>query len=89
MSLKRRIWIAVLTGLFLSDALYVLWHGTNNRALFWPQEIGFILTVLLKGIHSASETDFAVICIPTNAFVYASVIFSLSSLAARLRKTLS
>jgi hypothetical protein len=76
MSLKRRIWIAALTGLLLSDALYLLSYRTHNRALFWPQAIGFTLTMLLKGVHSASEADFAVISVPTNAFVYASVIFA-------------
>ena len=86
MSLKRRIWIAALTGLFLSDALYLLSYRTHNHALYWPQAIGFFLTMLLRGVHSASETDFAVISIPTNALVYASVIFCLLSLAAR-RKT--
>jgi hypothetical protein len=86
MSLKPRIWIAALTGLFLSDALYLLSDRMHKQALFWPQAIGFILTMLLRGVHSASETDFAAISIPTNAFVYASVIFCLLSLAAR-RKT--
>ncbi len=86
MSLKRRIWIAALAGLFLSDALYLLSYRTNNRAFYWPQTIGFLLTMLLRGVHSASEFDFVAITIPTNAFVYALVIFCLISLAAR-RKT--
>jgi hypothetical protein len=86
MSLKRRIWIAALTGLFLSDALYLLSNRMLNKVLFWPQAIGFVLTMLLRGVHTASETDFAAISIPTNAFVHASVIFCLLSLTA-LRKS--
>jgi hypothetical protein len=86
MSLKRCIGFAALTGLLLSVLLYLLSYGTHNQALYWPQAIGFSLTMLLRGVHSASETDFAAISIPTNAFVYASVIFCVVSLAAR-RKT--
>jgi len=85
MSLKRRIGFAALTGLLLSVLLYVLSYGTHNLALYWPQVIGFFLTMLLRGVHSASEADFAIICIPTNAVVYAAVILVLSSLAS-LRK---
>jgi len=88
MSVKRRIWIAALTGLFLSDALYFLLYRTHNRALVWPQAIGLYVCMLLRGVHSASELDFVVISIPTNALIFALIIFSLSSLVARRKTTI-
>jgi hypothetical protein len=83
MSVKRRIWIAALTGLVLSDALYLLLYRTHNRALVWPQAIGLYVCMLLRGVHSASEADFILISIPINALVYALFIFALSSLTSR------
>jgi len=83
MSLKLRARNAALGGLLLSVALYLLFHVTFSPLVYWPQTIGFFLTLLLRGVHSASKTDFVLISIPTNALVYASVIFCLSSLAAR------
>jgi hypothetical protein len=72
-----------LTGLFLSDALYLLSYRTHNQALFWPQAIGFSVRMLLRGVHSASEADFILISIPINAVVYALFILALSSLTSR------
>jgi hypothetical protein len=86
MSPRQRARNATLGGLLLSGALFLLFHVTFSPFVYWPQAIGFYVTMLLRGVHTASRTDFVIIGIPTNALVYASVIFCLSSLAAR-RKT--
>jgi hypothetical protein len=83
MSVKRRIWIAAFSGLFLSVALYLISYGRHNHALLWPQAIGLYVCLLLRGVHSASETDFILISIPINAVVYALFILGLSSLTSR------
>lgn len=77
MSLRRRALIAILAGLLLSAALYLLTYVTHSQFFYWPQMIGFYVTVLLRGVHSASKTDYVIIGIPTNAIVFASVIFGL------------
>jgi len=77
---------AALGGLLLSVALFLLFHVTFSPFVYWPQVVGLYVCMLLRGVHSASEIDFVVISIPTNALIYALVIFGLSSLVAR-RKT--
>jgi hypothetical protein len=86
MSPRQRARNATLGGLLLSGALFLLFHVTFSPFVYWPQAIGFYVTMFLRGVPMASRTDFVIIGIPTNALVYASVIFCLSSLAAR-RKT--
>jgi hypothetical protein len=86
MSIKRRARIAGLAGLLLSVALYLLSRASGGLLFYWPQTIGFYVTMLLRGVHTASKADFVIIGIPTNSVVYASVVFVLTSLVAR-RKT--
>jgi hypothetical protein len=86
MSLRQRARNAALGGLLLSGALSLLFHVTFSPFVYWQQAIGFYVCMLLRGVHSASEIDFVVISIPTNALICALVIFGLSSLVV-LRKT--
>ena len=83
MSPRQRARNAALGGFLLSGALFLLFHVTFSPFVYWPQAIGIFLTMLLRGVHSASEFDFVVIGIPTNALIFALVIFSLSSLVAQ------
>jgi hypothetical protein len=86
MSLGKRALIAILAGLLLSVVLYLVSYASSGLLFYRPQAIGFYLTMLLRGVHTASRMDFVIIGIPTNALVYASVIFGVSSLIVR-RKT--
>jgi hypothetical protein len=86
MSLGKRASIAILAGLLLSVALYLVSYASSSLLFYRPQAIGFYLTMLLRGVHTASRMDFVIIGIPTNALVYALVIFGASSLIVR-RKT--
>jgi hypothetical protein len=83
MSLERSVWIAILAGLLLSVVLYLVSYASSGLLFYRPQAIGFYLTMLLRGVHTASKMDFVFIGVPTNALVYASVIFGVSSLIAR------
>jgi len=86
MSLGRSVWIGILAGLLLSVVLYLVSYASSGLLFYRPQAIGFYLTMLLRGVHTASGMNFVIIGIPTNALVYASVIFGVSRLIAR-RKT--
>lgn len=88
MNLKLRARNAALGGLLLSVILYLLLHITFSPFVYWPQVVGINVCTLLRGVDSASETDFALISIPTNALIYALAILGISSLAAQ-RKNLS
>jgi hypothetical protein len=65
MSLKQRARNAALGGLPLSVVLFLLFHVTFSPFVYWPQVVGIYVCMLLRGVHSASETDFALISIPT------------------------
>ncbi len=88
MSLRQRARNAALGGLLLSVCLFLLFHVTFSPFVYWPQAIGFYVCMLLRGVHSASETDFALISIPINALIYSLALLGISSLAAQ-RKNLS
>ena len=45
--------------------------------LYWPQAVGFYTCMLIRGVHSATKSDYAAIGIPINAAIYAVVIFGL------------
>jgi hypothetical protein len=79
MSAGKRIGMAALAGLLPSGSLSLLSYSTKSPFWVWPQMVGFYLTLIFRGFHSASEIDFLMISVPTNALVYASVIFGLSS----------
>jgi hypothetical protein len=83
MSPKKRALIAIPAGLLLSVFLFILSYATHSALLAWPQVIGFFSTMALRGVHSATKIDFAIIGIPANAVIYASLIFALSSLGPR------
>jgi hypothetical protein len=83
MNRERRALISILAGLLLSSVFFLLSWGAEANVLFWPQVIGFYLVLILKGVHSATKTDFALISIPANAVVYSLVIFALSGRVLR------
>jgi hypothetical protein len=91
MSLKHRVLKAILACVALSVAFLLLFLVSNNALVYWPQWIGIklmYLTLLLRGVsvQSSSDIDFVVVVIPTNALIYASIIFGVSSLVTQ-RKT--
>jgi hypothetical protein len=45
--------------------------------------MGFFVCALVRGLHSATDTDYALIGIPTNAAVYAAIILILLLLIRR------
>ena len=87
--MKRHLWIAVLSGVAIAAALMALnfnidpdRHGVISRLGLIAQFPGWFLCVLLRGIHSATTTDYVVIAIPINSAFYASIIL----VALRLRR---
>lgn len=77
---RKRACVAVVIGILLSVVLFLLSYATRNEFLAAPQWAGFFITMLLRGIHSASKTDYALIGIPINAAIYALIIFGLTGL---------
>ena len=74
----KQLWIAVVIGFAISAALFNLAYATHSSVLEMPQLIGFLVCMLLRGgVHSATKTDYALIALPVNAAIYASVIFML------------
>jgi hypothetical protein len=69
MSARTRVGIAALAGLLLSGSLFLLSYSTESPFWVWPQMVGFYLTLILGGFHSASGIDFLMISVPTNALV--------------------
>ena len=67
MSLGKRALMAILAGLLLSVTLFLFSYVTDSQLWYWPQAIGFYLTMLLRAVHSASAFDFIIISVPTNA----------------------
>jgi hypothetical protein len=71
--------MAILAGLLLSVTLFLFSYVTDSQLWYWPQAIGFYLTMLLRGVHLASAFDFVTMSVPTNALIYALVIFGFRS----------
>jgi hypothetical protein len=69
--------MAVIGGLAISAILALATYATHSPLFFAPQYIGFWLCMLLRGAESANHTDFALIALPTNAAIYAGLIFVL------------
>jgi len=76
-SIQQRVWVAILAGSLISVALYVGSYSAPIRFMFWLQAIGFYACMVIRGVHTATKTDFVMIAIPINAAVYAVVIFGL------------
>jgi hypothetical protein len=72
-----RMWIAVVAGFVISAVLFYLSYATRSSALMLPQSIGFFVCMFLRGVHSATKTDYALIALPINAVIYAAVILIL------------
>jgi hypothetical protein len=83
MSLKLRARNAALGGLLLSVALFLLFLATFGSFVYWQQVVGIYVCELLRSIQRLSEIACVLIVIPTNALIYALVIFGVSSLVAR------
>jgi hypothetical protein len=81
------MWIAILIGFAISAVLFNLAYATHSSALTMPQFIGFYVCMLLRGVHSATKTDFALIAIPVNAVIYCAVIFILMRVIRRAKSS--
>ncbi len=79
-SFPRQLLISIVAGLCLSAVLFFSSYATQSTALFWPQAIGIFICWLLRGVHTATKADYALIAIPVNAVVYAAVILVLLKL---------
>ena len=81
-SSKRRWLIAMVIGLVISATLfavsYALPRGDLLYSLYTPQSIGLWVTMIVRGVHSATETDFALIGVPINGFLYGLFIFAIA-----------
>jgi hypothetical protein len=75
--LVRQAWIAVITGFAISATLFYSSYATDSDLLALPQAIGFWACMVLRGVHSATKMDFALIALPINAAIYAMCIFVL------------
>lgn len=84
-SLRKRAWIAVGFGSCVSVVLFLLSYATHSLFLTWLQVIGFFICILIRGIDSATKTDYVVISIPINAAIYALMIFGITTLWGRWR----
>ena len=77
------MWVAILAGLLLSSVLFIGSHFTSNYFLYWLQAIGLYTCMVIRGVHTSTEADFATIAIPINAAIYAFVIFGLMRFRAK------
>ena len=84
-NVRKRAWIAALAGSSLSVTLFVASYATDGISLAWAQAIVFLVCVLLRGVHSSTKTDFALIGLPINAIIYSLAIFALASIFGRKR----
>lgn len=75
-SISRHFWMALLGGLALSALLYCL-SSPKTEFLAYPQIVGWLACMILRGVHTATVTDFVLIAIPINAAIYTLVIFLL------------
>jgi len=73
-SAVKQIGITLIAGFGLSAMLFWLSYATKSDLLFWPQCVGFVVCIALRGLHSATKTDFAEIMIPINAAIYTGFI---------------
>jgi hypothetical protein len=73
----KQLWIAVVIGFAISAVLFSLGYLTHSRAVAMPQNIGFVVCMVLVGIHNATKSDYALIALPVNAVIYAAVVFIL------------
>jgi hypothetical protein len=76
-SAVKQIGVALIAGFGLSAALFWLSYATNSELLFCPQCVGFVVCIALRGVHSATKTDFAEIMIPINAAIYTGFVLVL------------
>jgi hypothetical protein len=76
--IKRSACVAIFSGTLVSVALFLWVYSTRGAFfLYWPQAVGFYTCMLIRGVHSATKSDYAAIGIPINAAIYAVVIFRL------------
>ena len=73
--LAKHFLIALMAGFGASVVLF--FSAYASPSLFWPQVVGFWLCMVLCGVHASTKVDMALIGIPTNALIYATVIFLL------------
>lgn len=71
----KQLWIAGVSGFAMSAALFSLAYAMHSTVLAAPQFIGFFVCMVFRGVHSATEIDYAIIGIPVNAAIYAAFIF--------------
>jgi hypothetical protein len=83
----RHAWASVISGSAASALLFYLSYATSSTLLFWPQYVGMVVCMALRGVHSATETDYAMIAIPINAVIYATGIFAMLRVFARRRRS--
>ena len=61
---KRTAWAAIFSGTLVSVVLFVSVYSTRIFFLYWPQAFGFYICMLIRGIHTATKSDYALIAIP-------------------------
>lgn len=74
MSSSRHFWVAVGCGFTASALLFYCSYATHSAVLDWPQIVGLWLCWAVLGIHSVTETDYALIAMPINGAIYAVII---------------
>jgi len=91
--LRKDAWIAVLAGLLLAVVLWLAsyWmgdsHNVFNYFVFGLQFMGWWACIVLRGIHSATMTDFGEIGIPINAVIYTAAIFCVLRILAKIKNS--
>ena len=89
MTNRKRFFVALGIGFGVSATLFAVSHSITGELmyrLYWLQAIGFWATWLLRGFHSATDSDVALIGIPVNGLLYALFIFCTSWVWAKFRK---
>ena len=82
MTNRQRILIAGAVGIVISASLLILSYEFGGPVLFWPQVVGYYICILIRGYHTSTWRDFALITLPINAAVYAVAIYLLLKLFA-------
>jgi hypothetical protein len=72
---KRSASVAIFAGTLVSVVLFLGVYSTRSAFLYWPQAVGFFVCTLVRGVHTATKSDYATIAVPIDAAIYSVLLF--------------
>jgi hypothetical protein len=93
-ALRTQAWVAAAVGLLISALMFAFsWSHldpfgffTWSPFLYWPQFVGVAAGIALGG-DSVTRPRIAAISIPVNAVIYAAIIFGVTRVIVRARRS--